>query len=745
MRTAFTRPAAEGDPLTSLAAAVLAALPELRTVPLAYTQAGLQDSFRDSPEQAAQPVRQGLLAASGAGESSAAGEARLLLVIDQLEELFTNQDIDAANRERFVLVLEALAKSGLVWVVATLRSDFFDRLDQVPSLVRLSDRARYLLLPPNEAEIRQIVRQPAREAGLHFETDARTGESLDETIVAATESNPGSLPLLEYLLDQLWRRREDDTLSFEAYKNLGGLEGAIGARAGEVLAAQPADVQAELPRLLRALVTVGQGAEAAATARHADLDRFASGTSVRRLVDALLSPEARLLVTDRTEAGGVTIRVAHEALLRHWPRAQTQIASDRTDLQLIARLEEAQTRWRVANEDVRDDLLLPSGLPVAEAKDLAGRRGDELSRDVADYISRSAAADDARQAARLRDAQELTDQQVVASVARAYRVMFIDPLKSVDEARTALAAKETPEARQALQTAMEVGLRRRDSRNDERAMLGRGPSFLMGRWRQGKMFSRLRSDGRYTLVASERGQDGPKPPGTVYLIDMETLETRQLEPGEQASGRRLEFMGFSLKGGEIFVARQFYLDIHDLAANRIKSVQLEFHAKPTHLIAGMFGSYVLVGDTAGHVMLADTVSDARPQLGRGRGAALFIEGNVNGNRAIVIFESGQAQLVIIDDPRSPIVCELDMADVMGAAFDPGLDADRFVATTRTGEIAVWQIASRTATRIASFNHGQTAVQLAGFSGDGSRVISLGDDGTCKIWNIRTQSLVASYG
>jgi WD40 repeat protein len=410
VRRALTRPAAETDPVLSLVEAVLEALPELGSAPLEYTQERLATLLIEAPDQAGHPIRQGLSVAGSAAGLTAAGEARLLLVIDQLEELFTNSDIDSGTRERFVLALEALAKCGLVWVVATLRSDFFNRLDQVVSLVRLSNRARYLLLPPNAAEIGQIVRQPAREGGVRFEVDRRTGESLDDTIVAAATSDPTSLPLLEYLLDQLWHRRDGDMLTFAAYDKLGKLEGAIGARAEEVLKAQPAEVQAELPRLLRALVTVGQGTSATATARYADISQFAPQTPARRLVEALLAPEARLLVID-----GGTIRIAHEALLRHWERARRQIAEDRTDLQLRARLDEAQARWQAALEADRDSLLLTSGLPLAEARDLVVRRRDELTWEIAEYVSRSAEADDARRDADLRAAQELAAEKTRAA------------------------------------------------------------------------------------------------------------------------------------------------------------------------------------------------------------------------------------------------------------------------------------------------------------------------------------------
>jgi WD40 repeat protein len=269
----------------------------------------------------------------------------------------------------------------------------------------------------------------------------------------------------------------------------------------------------------------------------------------------------------------------------------------------------------------------------------------------------------------------------------------------------------------------------------------------MARWRRGDVFTKLRNDGRYALVASERGKDGPNPPGTVYMIGMDNLRTKELQPGDQAKGRRLEYMGFSSSGNEIFVARQFYLDVYDLAGNRTKSVQLEFHAKPTHLIAGMFGSFVLVGDTVGHLMLADTSSNRRPQLkgGERRDAALFIESHAEANRALVVFESGRGELVVIDDPSAPAEYELEATGTIQAAFSPHPHTDRFLTASHSGQIDVWRFAGAAPAKIASFSLGnKTPVGLASFSSDGARVVSLGSDGTYKVWDISTQELVASY-
>ena len=208
----------------------------------------------------------------------------------------------------------------------------------------------------------------------------------------------------------------------------------------------------------------------------------------------------------------------------------------------------------------------------------------------------------------------------------------------------------------------------------------------------------------------------------------------------------VEYMGFSSSGNEIFVARQFYLDVYDLEGNRIKSAQLEYHAKPTHLIAGMFGSFVLVGDTVGHVMLADTSSEKRPQLKGGLypDAALFIESNSEANRAIVVFESGRVQFVVINDPSSPAEYELGTKGTIHAAFIPRPHTGRFLTASQTGQIDVWRFADGAPAKLASFNHGTTPVGLASFSGDGARIISLSDDDVYKVWDISKRELVVSY-
>src|SRR5206468_8472771 len=101
------------------------------------------------------------------------------------------------SRGAVVRLLSTLAGSGIVWVVGTIRADFFHRCSEIPGFSALKDGlGSYELLSPTGAEIAQIIREPARAAGLRFEETADQGR-LEDMLQAAAMADPGSLPLLE--------------------------------------------------------------------------------------------------------------------------------------------------------------------------------------------------------------------------------------------------------------------------------------------------------------------------------------------------------------------------------------------------------------------------------------------------------------------------------------------------------------------------------------------------------------------
>lgn len=386
-RHAILRPSdGQTDPCGALARALLAAqaLPELATD--GYDEESLGSLLRGMKDPAVliTPMHAALALAAKKGGVAQSAETRLAIVVDQLEELLTKSIADT-DRARFVLSLEMLARSGGVMVIATLRSDFLAELYAIPNLALLTaGSGSWVLHAPNEAEIGEMIRLPADAAGVRFEARRETGERLEEVLRRDGAADPASLPLLEYMLAQLWERRtEGGLLTFAAYRALGGLAGVLSRRAEEVFRNLPLAVRSQLPRTLRALVTIAPGENTQATARSAALVSFGLGAQ-RQLVSALAAPEARLLVTD-----GGQLRVAHESLLTHWKRAAEQIAADRRDLQARARIEVDCAEWRRADEEKRSSLLLPAGLRLEEAEDLLQRRREILEASTIDYVEQS--------------------------------------------------------------------------------------------------------------------------------------------------------------------------------------------------------------------------------------------------------------------------------------------------------------------------------------------------------------------
>jgi WD40 repeat protein len=318
-------------------------------------------------------------------------EAKLILVVDQFEELFTVSGITSEDRRLFVRLLAGLARSRAVWIIATLRADFWHRAAEIPELTVLAEgQGRIDLAAASSAELAEMIRKPAQAAGLSFEVHAQTGLGLDVVLAQDAAAAPGALPLLSFTLDELHKnakRRDEVVLTHASYEALGGLEGAIANRADEIVRKLPAAGQVALPRVLRALTTVTGAFDRAPVARSVALETFAEGSPARILVDAFVA--ARLLVAGGESGAASTVRLAHEALIVRWKRARDQLAADRRDLETRTLVEREFERWSRARGYARWLLLLRNP-DLANAIDLARRWGDELHVSTRDFIKQSA-------------------------------------------------------------------------------------------------------------------------------------------------------------------------------------------------------------------------------------------------------------------------------------------------------------------------------------------------------------------
>ncbi|MCC7365343.1 MAG: WD40 repeat domain-containing protein, partial [Dehalococcoidia bacterium] len=367
----------EGRPLEALLA-ILAekdALPELAAAGIAA--ADLATEFADNPRSA---TRLCLAPALRRAAEKAGGAVKLLVAIDQFEELFTDPRIGEDQRETFLRALREMAQSGHCWVVITLRSDFYPVVQRSAAFLELKGGSgQFDLLPPGPEALRCIVTEPARLAGIRYERREPDGLSLASRILEDAQNQPDLLPLLSDLLLDLYlkRRVSDDTITFETYEGMGGLEGALSQRAEALFSGLSPAQQALLPEVLHALITVEAGSEAFAVRRRAARDALRDSPEKAGLVDALIA--GRLLTAECGPRSAVaTVSMAHEALIRGWARVADWVRENRDFLHIRSRVEQAQRRWEESGRD--ESLLLPAGLALEEGISLIGAEGLHLLR-----------------------------------------------------------------------------------------------------------------------------------------------------------------------------------------------------------------------------------------------------------------------------------------------------------------------------------------------------------------------------
>jgi WD40 repeat protein/DNA-binding SARP family transcriptional activator len=367
--------------------------------------ANLGERLRATPEGLSAVVQD--ILALGAGR-----DRYLMLLIDQFEELFTLVS-DESQRRRLLesLVHAATVAGGRCVVVVTLRADFYDRPLRYADVGELFRARTQLALPLSEDELRQVIERPAQRVGLRLEA------GLTDVMIADVAGQPGVLPLLQYTLTELVERREGSRLTRAAYQELGGVSGALLQRAESLYAGlAPRDRQLARQVFLR-LVSLGEGTED--TRRRVPQQELipadGDATAIQEVVAAFT--RYRMLTTDRHPRNGApTVEVAHEALIRSWPRLRRWIGEDREGLRLHRHLTEAAQEWL---ELGRDPGALYRGTRLARAEEWAAAHPEALNASEREFLSTSQALA-ARQEIE-REAQRLRELDAARRLAEAQR------------------------------------------------------------------------------------------------------------------------------------------------------------------------------------------------------------------------------------------------------------------------------------------------------------------------------------
>lgn len=263
----------------------------------------------------------------------------ILLFIDQFEELFT--PVMSNYREPFIELLAYTVTSTRIRTVVTLRDDFYAYCIEWPKLAEVLKTGSHPLAPPGLSTLYQMITCPAARAGLQFESE------LAARILIDTGTEPGSLALMAYTLDELYHAAEGNKqLTNKSYEELGGVQGAVGKRAESTFAKLSEEEQKILPHLFRKIVEVDE--RGVAVRQRAKLEQISNSSSMEQLIEAFT--KARLLVKSHgSDSKSPIVEVAHEALLQNWPRLVNWIDNTRDDLHLLRQVRLAAKEWNDNN------------------------------------------------------------------------------------------------------------------------------------------------------------------------------------------------------------------------------------------------------------------------------------------------------------------------------------------------------------------------------------------------------------
>ncbi|ESQ03997.1 hypothetical protein B590_17204 [Streptomyces sp. PVA_94-07] len=294
------------------------------------------------------------------------GDTRLMIVVDQFEQLFTDGAV-ASDRTACVT---ALAHAWPAIVVLAVRADYVPDFITLEPLKAALD-SPFVVGPLDAAALRQVITLPARAAGLKVEDGLVDRLIGDVGARDGCGSGQGALPRLAHALRETWLARQGQSLTLSGYQATGGIDRAVAVTADQLYGRLGSDERAELrTALLRMVKVLPDGGLAR---RRADRGELA-GRALADLVDA------RLVSVDDEGA-----RLCHDALLTAWPRLRTWVEDDRQDLLLQQRLDESATSWREGGRD-RGDLY--RGARLAAALEWSDR-GRELTTPVGEFLQAS--------------------------------------------------------------------------------------------------------------------------------------------------------------------------------------------------------------------------------------------------------------------------------------------------------------------------------------------------------------------
>ncbi len=305
------------------------------------------------------------------------GNRPCVLVVDQFEEAFTLCRDDSVRQAFINNLIGLIQLPGLRHtVILTMRTDFESQVARVPVLKDLFEQAQVRVTALDASELREAIEKPAELVGLKFE------EGLVEALLQDVLGEPAALPLLQFTLLKLWDNRERNRVTWETYKRLGGGRQALARSADAFYEQLIPEEQVTVKRILLRMVRPTEGLEV--TSNRIQRKTLYQAGEARDRVDRVLDKliQARLIrLTEGDTPDDAQVEVAHEALVRNWPRLVEWLEDERVNLRRRWRLAVAAEDWQARG---RDKSALLRGSVLAEAQ-----RYEDLNALEVEFIQRS--------------------------------------------------------------------------------------------------------------------------------------------------------------------------------------------------------------------------------------------------------------------------------------------------------------------------------------------------------------------
>ena len=325
--------------------------------------------------------------------------SKMVLVIDQFEEVFTLCKNESERRTFFATLLGALEQiPSKLCLVLAMRSDFLGKCydPNYKSLAKQVQNNQIVVLPLDKDELFEVIIRPAQQVGLKIEPE------LVKQLLVDVENSPGSLPLLQYTLKELWEHRQNNTLKLNTYAELGGVTGTLKQRADSFYNQLDLPSKRTVEFIFLSLTQPGDHTEP--TRRQVSKQDLISSTNNADVIDLLIKEmaDANLIVTENltllntsqreiegridpqkptnrpmTDSASyqedIVINVAHEALIRHWPRLQEWLKENEDRLRIKQKIEKEADRWL---ENQKSENYLAKDSILAIAKDFVNSQAE---------------------------------------------------------------------------------------------------------------------------------------------------------------------------------------------------------------------------------------------------------------------------------------------------------------------------------------------------------------------------------